>query len=351
MRVALVGCGNIAARYATRIVASPGLTLVGATDVATERAAALVAEFGGAAYTSLEALLADETVDTVVNLTVPEAHATVTAASLEAGKHVHTEKPMAFSYAEAQELCALARRNDRRLSCAPTTLLGEAQQTAWKLVREGILGTIRAVYAEANWGRIETWHPSPVSIYASGPLFDVGIYPLTIVTAMLGPARRVLAYGTALEPDRVTLEGRGFRLETPDFAVALIELASGVVVRLTATFWVGPGKQRGLELHGETASLYLETWLEFDSVLELSADGKAFTPVPPVREPFHGIDWGAAVVDLALAITEGRPHRASAEHAAHVVELLSAVTASIEEGGAVEVRSSFVPPEPLEWAR
>ena len=77
MRVALVGCGNIAARYAARIVASPGLTLVGATDLAIERAAALVAEFGGAAYTSLEALLADETVDTVVNLTVPEAHATV----------------------------------------------------------------------------------------------------------------------------------------------------------------------------------------------------------------------------------------------------------------------------------
>ena len=85
-------------------------------------------------------------------------------------------------------------------------------------------------------------------------------------------------------------------------------------------------------------------------MLELSADGKAFTAVPPVREPFHGIDWGAAVVDLAGAITEGRPHRASAEHAAHVVELLGAVTASIEEGRAIEVRSSFVPPKPLEWA-
>ena len=50
-----------------------------------------------------------------------------------------------------------------RLSCAPATLLGEAQQTAWKLVRDGALGRVRAAYAEANWGRIERWHPDPRS--------------------------------------------------------------------------------------------------------------------------------------------------------------------------------------------
>jgi predicted dehydrogenase len=350
VRVALVGCGNIAARYARTIVAEPGLELVGATDVVAGRASELVREFGGTEYGSLDALLADDGVDTVVNLTVPEAHAEVSARILEAGKHVHTEKPVALRYQEAQQLVELAARRGVRLSAAPATLLGDAQQTAWKLVREGAIGRVRVAYAEANWGRIESWHPTPQGLYAAGPVVDVGVYPLTILTAMFGPARRVLAYGTTLEPERVALDGTPFRPQTPDFTVALVELATGVVVRLTATFWVRPGRQRGIEFHGDTSSLYLASWGEFDSRLELSADGEEFTPVPPVREPYRGIGWSRALADLADAIATGRPHRASAEHAAHVVELLNAIARSMQDGAAVAVESDFAAPAPMEWA-
>ena len=349
MRVALVGCGNIATAYAKTISAEPRLTLVGMTDVDTARSQALADEHGAVAYPSLDALLADQSIDTVVNLTAPTAHAVVTGAALRAGKHVHTEKPVALRYEDAVELAALARSAGVRLSCAPSTLLGEAQQTAWKLVREGTLGAIRAVYAEANWGRIESWHPSPESLYASGPLVDVGIYPLTILTAIFGPVRRAQAYGTMLQPDRVRKDGHPFRLETPDFYVAALEL-DDLVVRLTATFWVRAGKQRGIEFHGETSDLYMATWGEFDSRLELSQDGETYTPVPLLREPYPGIDWSRALVDLADAIVEGRPHRASAEHAAHVVEVLNAVDRSSSDGGTVDVVSTFEPPAPLPWA-
>ena len=351
LRVALVGCGNIAARYAARVVAAPQLELAGATDLLPGRAAAIVAEFGGREYASRDELLGDDEVDTVVNLTVAHAHAEVTAASLEAGKHVHTEKPVALRYEEARELGALAARHNVRLSCAPATLLGESLQTAWKLLRENGIGRVRAVYAEANWGRIESWHPSPEGLYAAGPVLDVGVYPLTAVTGMLGPVRRVVAYGTTLQPERVRLDGAAFTPGAPDFAVAVLELEGGAVVRLTATFWVGAGKQRGLELHGDDASLYLATWDHFDSRLETSTDGETYTPVPLVREPYHGIDWGRALEDLAEAVEEGRPHRASAEHAAHVVEVLNAIETSGREGRPVEVRSGFAAPEPMPWAR
>jgi len=349
VNVALVGCGNIAERYARSIVDESRLNLVGVTDVVAEQAAVLAERFEVTRYASLDDLLADDAVETVVNLTAPRAHATITAACLDAGKHVHTEKPVALSHVEARELAELAKRRGVRLSCSPATLLGEAQQTAWKLVREGALGTIRAVYAEANWGRIESWHPSPTGLYAVGPLVDVGIYPLTVLTAIFGPARRVVGYGTELQPDRVTRDGTPFRLETPDFVVAVIELES-VVVRLTATFWVGPGKQRGIEFHGDGGSLYLASWQEFDSRLESSHDGETYTQVPLVREPYHGIGWSRALVDLADAVDEGRPHRASAEHAAHVVEILDAVDEARVRGGPVEVRSDFERPLPMEWA-
>ncbi|MDX6485007.1 MAG: hypothetical protein QOF43_160, partial [Gaiellaceae bacterium] len=108
MRVALVGAGNIATRYAADIEAEPRLTFAGATDVQPGRAAELVARHGGTDYQSLEALLADHGVDIVVNLTAPSAHAAVTAAALEAGKHVHTEKPVALRYGDAVELATLA---------------------------------------------------------------------------------------------------------------------------------------------------------------------------------------------------------------------------------------------------
>jgi predicted dehydrogenase len=350
VKVALVGCGNIAARYAKRIVAEETLELVGATDPIPGRAAEIVAEFGGREYPSLDSLLADDAVDTVVNLTIAAAHAEVTAASLEAGKHVHTEKPVALRHEEAEELAGLSARLGLRLSCAPATVLGESLQTVWKAVREDALGTVRAVYAEANWGRIESWHPSPEGLYAVGPLVDVGIYPLTAVTAMLGPVRRVVGYRTTLQPERLRLDGTPFQPGAPDFTVSMLELESGAVVRLTATFWVEPGKQRGLELHGDEASLYVATWDVFDSRVETTTDGRTYTRVPFVREPYHGIDWGRALVDLAEAIEEGRPHRAGAEHAAHVVEVLNAIEASALDGGAVEIRSGFTPPEPMDWA-
>jgi predicted dehydrogenase len=351
MRLAVVGCGNIAARYAERIVANDGLELAGATDVVPGRADELVAQFGGRTYASLEELLADGAVDTVVNLTAPQVHAEVTAAALEGGKHVHTEKPLALRHEEAQQLVELAAARGRALSCAPATLLGEAQQTAWKLVRDGALGTVRVAYAEANWGRIESWHPGPETLYSVGAFVDVGVYPLTVLTAMFGPARRVLAYGALLQPDRVRLDGAPFRIETPDFVVALVELAGGVVARLTATFYVEPSKQRGLELHGDGGMLYLASWAEFDSRLELAPGGADYEALPLVREPYPGIDWGRALVDLADAVDEGRAPRASGAHAAHVVELMCAIDESRRDGGAVAIHSTFEPPPPLDWAR
>lgn len=353
MNLAIVGCGNVAERYAERIVAAEPLTLVGVTDTVTERAETTARAFGVRHFASLEELLADEAVDVVVNLTVPSAHATVTAAALEAGKHVHTEKPVALRYEEARELVDLAERADRRLSCSPATLLGEAQQTAWKLVRDGALGQVRVVFAEANWGRIESWHPTPQALYAVGPLVDVGVYPLTILTAMFGPVRRVVAYGTTLEPERVTLAGEPFLLTAPDFIVSLLEFDGMVVGRLTTTFWVRHGRQRGMEFHGvDGRSLHLASFQEFDAQLEMSSDGgETYTTVPPVRAPFPGTDWARPIVDLAEAIAEDRPHRASAEQAAHVVEVIEAVARSQADGGPVDVRSEFEQPLPMEWAR
>ncbi|MGH2416781.1 MAG: Gfo/Idh/MocA family protein [Candidatus Limnocylindria bacterium] len=350
----IVGTGNIAGAYATDILTHPQIRLAAATDLDAAKAAAFGAEQGCPIHESLDDLLADASVDIVVNLTVHHVHYEVTKRALQAGRHVYSEKPMALRSSEARDLVALAASRGRRLGCSPSTFLGEAQQTAAALVRDGRLGPVRAVFAEANWGRIETWHPAPVPFFDVGVMFDVGVYPLTLVTSMLGPARSVRAWGWDLKPDRTTLDGTPFRIGSPDLIVVAVELEGGTVLRLTCSFYVGrPAKLTGgIEFHGDDASLALGSFQNFDATVEVGPYGESYEPVTPVREPFPGTAWARGVADMADAIAEGRPHRASAEQAAHVVEILEGAAASIADGGRrVDITSSFSPPPLMPWAQ
>jgi predicted dehydrogenase len=352
--IGIVGTGNIAGGYARDAVTHPEIRLVAATDLDPARATAFAEAHGIRAGASLDDLLADDEVDIVVNLTVHHAHYEITKRALEAGRHVYSEKPLALRTGEARELVALAIARGLRLGCSPSTFLGEAQQTAAGLIRSGRLGTVRAVYSEVNWGRIETWHPAPAPFFDVGVLVDVGVYPLTLVTTMLGRARSVRAWGWNLKPDRVTIDGTPFRIGSPDLIVAALELDGGAVMRLTASFYVGrPAKLTGsLEFHGDTASLALDSFQDFDATVELGAYGEDYEPIPLVRPGFRGTAWARGVAEMAGAIAEGRPHRASAEQAAHVVEILEAAAASMADGGRrIEVVSTFAPPPLMPWAR
>jgi predicted dehydrogenase len=326
------------------------VTLAGVSDLLPERAEALASKHDCTPFESLESLLQDEQVELVVNLTIHHAHYEVTKQLLEAGKHVYSEKPLAMSYEQARELVELARERGLRLGCSPFTWMGEVQQTAWKAIREGTLGPVRVAYSEVNWARIETWHPAPQPFYDVGALWDVGVYPLTLLTAFFGPVRRVVAYGTLLHPERVTKHGTAFRIETPDFVVSLLELSNGTVVRLTTNFYVtNHSRQQGIEFHGDLGSLHLSSWQDFDGTVEVAPFGKPYEPHPLIRES-RGTQWGFGVEEMAHAMLAGRPHRATGEQAAHVVEVLAAISTSYEREEPVEVHSDFPRPAPLEWA-
>ena len=159
------------------------------------------------------------------------------------------------------------------------------------------------------------------------------------------------AYATTVQPVRTRKDGRQFELVTPDFWVVACEHESGVLTRLTSSFWVRPSKQRGLEFHGPDASLWMPTWGESNSRLLRTSNGEDYENVPLLRPAFEGFDWALALVDLAEAIRDGRRHRMSAEHAAHVVDVLNAADRSRAEGGAIAIESDFDPPPPLDWAR
>lgn len=355
LRVAIVGCGNVARAYVNHISRYDNVELLGFQDIDNSRADAFAQEHGGNAYASLDDVLADPQVDLVVNLTIHHAHVEVITKCLEAGKHVHTEKPLAMTYAEARQLVALAEAKGLRLSSAPITFLGEPAQAAFKVMRDGRCGEIRVIYAEVNHGRIESWHPNPGPFYQVGPLYDVGIYPLSLITAHFGPAQRVRAFHKVVYPHRETNEGKPFTIETPEFGVAIIELKCGTVVRLTFNFYILNSKQGGaIEFHGDTGSVRLGNFQDFKAGVEYEAfgHGSETETIPSAREVAeHGAEFGRGVEEMAFALAEGRPSRATGEHAAHVIEILEAITTSANsDSKPVELESTFTPPAPMPWA-
>jgi len=356
LRVAVVGCGNIAGAYGEAMRTRSEIKIIGASDVDSSRAAAWAQKHGGRVYASLDAVLADPAVEAVVNLTIQSAHVPVITQCLKAGKHVHTEKPLAMTYVEARALVELAEQRGLRLSCAPVTWLGEAQQTAWKLIREGAIGSPRVVYATVDWSRIENWHPNPVPFYAAGPVFDVGVYPIALLTAWFGPVARVTTGGGIMLPERRTKAGDAFTLTTEDWLVSVLELRNGMKVRLTANFYVGdPAENRaGLEIHGDAGSIST-AWFSAAAPIRLGKFGGKYQRVPPVR-PTAGFgewycDWSAGVVELWRGLRTGEPHPTSGAHAAHVVEVMEGIHRAVREGRAIDLSGTFPAPSPMPWAK
>lgn len=356
LRVVVAGCGNIAGAYGEAMKRRPEIEILGATDLDATRARDWVAKWGGRAYASLAEVLADPQVEAVVNLTIQQAHVDVVTRCLEAGKHVHSEKPLAPTFAEAQRLVELANARGLRLSCAPVTWLGEAQQTAWKLIRDGKIGTPRVAYATVDWGRIEQWHPNPAPFYATGPVFDVAVYPISLLTAWFGPVRRVTAGGGILLPDRVTKTGQPFHIETEDWLAAVLDFESGLKARLTANFYVqNPSQpQATLDLHGDAGAINTE-WYAATAKVRWCPLGGVYRRMPLLRQSpgtsaWH-VDWSAGVVGLWRGLRTGQPHPTTGAQAAHVVEVMESVHRSAREGRAITLASSFPQVEPPEWAR
>ena len=97
-----------------------------------------------------------------------------------------------------------------------------------------------------------------------------------------------------------------------------------------------------MQFHGDLGSVLVSSWQDFDADVAFAPYGGASEPLPYDRVP--GIDFGLALRELDAAISEGRPHAASAERAAHVVEVMCAIRDSAELGRAVELQE---PPQEL----
>src|SRR5688572_8599443 len=130
VRVGVIGCGAISGAYLDYASRFPILDVVAVSDLDVARARAKAEEFGVPRACGVEELLRDPSIEIVLNLTIPAAHAVVSLAAIEAGKHVYSEKPLALNTAEARRLLDAAKTRGLRIGCAPDTFMGSGLQTA-----------------------------------------------------------------------------------------------------------------------------------------------------------------------------------------------------------------------------
>src|SRR5580658_9727802 len=103
MNIAVIGTGYVADFYGKTLENYQELKLVGAYDHNRENLESFSRRWSDKQYLSLEQALNDHSVQMVLNLTNPRSHYEVTKMSLEAGKHVYSEKPLAMDTEAAKE--------------------------------------------------------------------------------------------------------------------------------------------------------------------------------------------------------------------------------------------------------
>ena len=103
-RVGIIGVGFISGQYLTTLASQSSVRIVAVADLNAERAAEVAAGIEGARALTVAELLADPEVETVLNLTIPGAHAEIALAALDAGKNVYGEKPLAMTVAEGRDV-------------------------------------------------------------------------------------------------------------------------------------------------------------------------------------------------------------------------------------------------------
>ena len=350
-RVGVVGCGVISRQYAENAKAFDTFEFVACADLDESQARALGEEHD-LRVASVDELIDDRSIDLVLNLTPPAAHAAVIRACLAAGKHIYTEKPLATETSDAADLLAEAARVGLRIGCAPDTFLGSAYQAGRALLDAGAIGEPLSVSAAVLVGGQESWHPNPDIFFAdgAGPMLDMGPYYLTAIVSLLGPVARVAGFASTRTSER-TIEigpraGEQFAVATPSHTAAAMQLESGVTANLVASFETKGQYVCDLEVHGTEGVLAFPDPNGFEGPLRMRRGREGWHEVPFVARGKRDAR-GIGLHELVEAIAVARPERASGSLGLHVVEVARGILIAAAESRIVEIDSRASQPDAM----
>lgn len=353
IKAGIIGTGNISGIYFENGSKFDALEIAACADLDVDRAIAKGEQYGVKGY-SVDEMLADPEIDMVINLTIPQAHATVNLRALEAGKHAYVEKPFAVTREEAKEVLDLAARKGLYVGSAPDTFLGGGIQTCIKLIDDGWIGTPIGATAFMVGGGHENWHPSPEFYYqkGGGPMFDMGPYYLTALVAMLGPMTRVTGSARISYPERTITSqpkyGQKVQVEVPTHIAGVMDFASGAIGTILTSFDAKGGSTLPrIEVYGSGGTLVVPDPNNFGGEILVCRAGTREWSKVPLTHGYAENARGVGAADMAKAIRGGRKHRANGDLAYHVLEAMHGFHDASEQGVHYVMTSSCERPQPL----
>jgi len=330
----------------------PVVEMAACADLNLEAAKQKATEFGIPKVCTVDELIADPSIEIILNLTIPRAHVPVGLQAIAAGKHTYAEKPLGIDRAEGRKLIDAASAKKLYVGCAPDTFLGAGIQTARKLIDDGAIGRPIGFTAFMVGRGHEHWHPSPEFYYdvGGGPMFDMGPYYLTALLNLLGPVKRVMGMASITRPERPIVHknkdggpgpkfGQIMQVKTPDHVLGLMEFANGCVGSIMQSFAMraGSGGESPIVIYGTEATLHVPDPNGFDGPVKICRfeDEKPdeFVEVPHTFVKGYGRSVGLA--DMAYAIRSGREMRCNGEQAFAVLDLMQGFLDSSKSGQAV----------------
>lgn len=372
--IGVVGAGMISQRGILPHLSQDDITdrvrLHAVCDLAPGRAEASAERYRIPAwYERYEDLLADPDVDMVTIATPIGLHYEQCKRALAAGKHVHANKTMTTTVAEADDLIETAAAAGLRIAASPGEVLRPQVTRIRELIAEGAIGDLAWAICGTSLGRFHEEEeaeareaapggtPIDPSWYfrmpGGGPMYDAAVYALHQLTSVLGPASRVTALsGTVV--DRREFLGSSIEAQADDNTMLLLGYDGGahavvhgtVAGTLIEDFGAGlyfgtEGEIKGLFLNGEPfhfpgreETLGVPTW-DWETQMRV---------LPNVVGPHREIPESAVFEDImqvAELVRTGRHTPMTAEHARHVIEIIEGAYAAAETGQTQELRTSF----------
>lgn len=360
VKTAVIGCGMISDTYLDNLCHTFSIIdVVGCADLVDEKAARQAEKYNIRKMTTAE-ILADPSIELVVNLTYPSAHFDVNRQALAAGKHVYCEKMMADTVPEAQELVALSREKGVRFAVAPDTFLGGSMQTCRALIDRGLIGepVMGVVRLTRSYQMVKSDADDAVRKFSvmtrgGGIPYDMGGYYLHTLFNIFGPVARVCGFSFTREAVRPYLNPRHskfnepYTVDTENTVCGAMEFKNGFHATMAITSECSGGSGNAFEVHGTEGTLLLGDPNEFNGKIYYQKNSEPLEF--PITHPYgdRGSYRGIGAADMAWAIRCSRPHRLCAEMGLHALEVQRGILDSAQDGRFRTLTTDFARPAPI----
>ncbi len=341
LHIAVVGVAGIARSHVPGWVASPLAHLAAGCDLdakALDAWGELNAVPPEKRYTSLDDLLADDSID-IVDVCVPSNHHAATSiAALDAGKHVICEKPLAPTPADIERMIEARDRSGKLLMTAQHMRFEGPHLAIKREIDAGRLGEV--YHTRAWWLRRAELPARPGFIYkknsGGGPVIDIGVHQLDLALWLMGNPTPVTVSATsgrylATQPGAFSDWGGPVAsdMDVEDFAAGFVRFANGSTLILEVSWMMHhPKQEHPLWIYGTRAGVAVhdQTFYETDNDRQQRYDVK-LTYTPAAHKPH-----AAECIAFAEAVADGGPSPVPAEQSLAVQKILTALYDSSEAG-------------------